>query len=48
MQSVCADSRVAHGDLPADAVVQGMVLAELGAGPTVPLDAGDCARLRAG
>ena len=48
VQSVCADSRVAHGDLPADAVVQGMVLAELAAGPPVALDAGNCTRLRAG
>ena len=44
----CADSRVAHGDLPSDGLVQGIVLAELAAGPPVPLDAGDCTRLRAG
>ena len=48
VQSVCADSRVAHGDLPSDGLVQGIVLAELAAGPPVPLDAGDCTRLRAG
>ena len=48
VQSVCADSRVAHGDLPADALVQGMVLAELAAGPAVELGSADCARLRAG
>jgi triacylglycerol lipase len=47
VQSVCADSRVAHGDLPSDPLVQAMVLAELAAGPPVPLDAGDCTRLRA-
>ena len=48
VQSVCADSRVAHGDLPADALVQGMVLAELAAGRAVELGSADCARLRAG
>ena len=48
VQSVCADSRVAHGQLPTDAVVQGIVLAELAAGPPVQLGPGDCARLRQG
>jgi triacylglycerol esterase/lipase EstA (alpha/beta hydrolase family) len=48
VQSVCADSRVAHGQLPADPVVQGIVLAQLAAGPPVPLTAADCARLRQG
>jgi pimeloyl-ACP methyl ester carboxylesterase len=48
VQSVCADSRVAHGQLPADAVVQGIVLAELAAGPPVQLGPADCAGLRAG
>ena len=48
VQDVCADSRVAHGQLPADPLVQGIVLAELAAGPPVQLDAGDCARLRQG
>ncbi|SDX94600.1 Triacylglycerol esterase/lipase EstA, alpha/beta hydrolase fold [Modestobacter sp. DSM 44400] len=46
VQSVCADSRVAHGQLPADPVVQGIVLAELAAGPPVELGPADCARLR--
>lgn len=48
VQDVCADSRVAHGQLPSDPLVQGIVLAELAAGPPVALDAGDCARLRQG
>jgi hypothetical protein len=48
VQSVCADSRVAHGQLPGDAVVQGIVLAELSAGRPVPLGPADCTRLRAG
>jgi triacylglycerol lipase len=48
VQSVCADSTVAHGQLPTDAVVQGIVLAELAAGPPVQLGPDDCARLRQG
>jgi triacylglycerol esterase/lipase EstA (alpha/beta hydrolase family) len=48
VQDVCADSRVAHGQLPSDPLVQGIVLAELAAGPPVELGAGDCARLRQG
>jgi triacylglycerol lipase len=48
VQDVCADSRVGHGQLPSDALVQGIVLAELAAGPPVELGAGDCARLRQG
>ena len=48
VQSVCADSRVTHGQLPSDALVQGMVLAELAPGDPVPLGAADCARLRQG
>jgi triacylglycerol lipase len=48
VQDVCADSRVAHGQLPSDGLVQGIVLAELAAGPPVELDAGDCSRLRQG
>jgi triacylglycerol lipase len=48
VQSVCADSRVAHGQLTTDPLVQEIVLAELAAGPPVELGAGDCARLRAG
>jgi triacylglycerol esterase/lipase EstA (alpha/beta hydrolase family) len=48
VQSVCADSQVGHGQLPADPVVQGIVLAELAAGPPVELTPADCARLRQG
>ena len=48
VQSVCADSRVGHGQLPTDPLVQGIVLAELAAGPPVQLTAADCARLRQG
>jgi triacylglycerol lipase len=48
VQSVCADSRVTHGQLPTDPLVQAMVLAELAAGDPVPLGAADCARLRQG
>jgi triacylglycerol lipase len=45
VQSVCADSRVQHGDLPRDRLVQQMVLAELTAGEPVQLGPADCARL---
>ena len=48
VQSVCADSQVAHGQLPSDPVVQGIVLAELAAGPPVQLGPADCTRLRQG
>ncbi|MBJ7452161.1 MAG: alpha/beta fold hydrolase [Blastococcus sp.] len=45
VQSVCADSRVQHGDLPRDRLVQQMVLAELAAGDPVQLGPADCGRL---
>jgi triacylglycerol lipase len=45
VQSVCAQARIGHGDLPRDPLVQAMVLAQLGPGEPVPLDADDCARL---
>jgi triacylglycerol esterase/lipase EstA (alpha/beta hydrolase family) len=48
VQSVCADSQVAHGQLPSDPLVQGIVLAELAAGAPAELGAADCARLRDG
>jgi len=48
VQAVCADSRVAHGQLPSDALVQAIVLAELAAGPPAELGSADCARLRQG
>jgi triacylglycerol esterase/lipase EstA (alpha/beta hydrolase family) len=45
VQSVCAQSRVGHGQLPTDPLVQQIVLAELAPGDPVSLDAADCARL---
>lgn len=45
VQSVCASAQVSHTRLPADRVVEGMVTAELAAGPPVPLSAADCASL---
>ena len=45
VQSVCAASTVNHSGLPADHLVDAMVLAEIGAGPTVALTSADCARL---
>jgi triacylglycerol esterase/lipase EstA (alpha/beta hydrolase family) len=45
VQSVCADVRVGHGDLPRSPLVQQMVLAELAAGDPVELGPADCARL---
>ena len=48
VQSVCADSQVTHGQLPTDALVQAIVLAELAAGDPVELTAADCGRLRRG
>jgi triacylglycerol lipase len=45
VQSVCAQAQVGHGDLPRDAVVVAMVLAQLDPGEPVPMDADDCAAL---
>jgi triacylglycerol lipase len=45
VQSVCAQARIGHGDLPRDPLVQAMVLAQLAPGEPVPLAADDCARL---
>jgi triacylglycerol lipase len=45
VQSVCADARVSHGDLPSDPLVQQMVLAELAAGAPPRLGPQDCPRL---
>jgi triacylglycerol esterase/lipase EstA (alpha/beta hydrolase family) len=45
VQSVCADARVGHGELPRDPLVQQMVVAELAAGEPVDLGPQDCARL---
>jgi triacylglycerol lipase len=47
VQSVCADARLDHSQLPTDRLVQAMVLAALAAAtPTQPTPA-DCPRLRA-
>jgi triacylglycerol lipase len=47
VQSVCADARLDHGQLPTDRLVQSLVLAALApAAPTQPTPA-DCTRLRA-
>ncbi|HEY7048043.1 MAG TPA: alpha/beta hydrolase [Jatrophihabitantaceae bacterium] len=48
VQSVCAGAKVSHSDLPTNPVVDGMVAAELAAGPPVALSAADCARFSAG
>lgn len=48
VQSVCADARVAHSDLPSAPLVQAMVLAQLGAGEPMPMTDADCARLSQG
>jgi triacylglycerol lipase len=45
VQGVCPRSAVQHGQLPADPVVQGIVLAELAATPVVQLSDSDCVRL---
>jgi triacylglycerol lipase len=45
VQGICPQSQVAHGGLPTDPVVQGIVLAELAATPVVSLSTSDCARL---
>jgi triacylglycerol esterase/lipase EstA (alpha/beta hydrolase family) len=45
VQSVCADARMGHGDLPRNPLVQQMVLTELAAGDPVGLGREDCARL---
>lgn len=45
-QSVCADARISHGDLPSAPLVQAMVLAELGSGAPMPMTGTDCSRLQ--
>jgi hypothetical protein len=47
LQDVCADAVVAHGQLPTDPLVTGLVLRALGTGPLVAPEPGDCAALRA-
>jgi hypothetical protein len=48
VQSVCAQARVGHGDLPRDPLVQAMVITELGAGSPPRLGPQDCDRLTLG
>ncbi|TFV59283.1 alpha/beta fold hydrolase [Geodermatophilus sp. DF01-2] len=46
VQSVCADARVPHVDLPRAPLVQAIVLEQLRPGDPIPLGPEDCARLR--
>ena len=48
LDGVCADARPAHGDLPRDPLVTGIVLRALGPAPVAAPVAADCASLRAG
>lgn len=45
VQSVCAGSTVAHGDLPTDLLTGNIVRTELAAGPPQPLGPPDCSAL---
>lgn len=45
VQEVCADSRVGHGQLPGDPLVQAIVLEQLGPKDPLALGTADCARL---
>ena len=45
VQSVCAEARLSHGQLPGSPLVQEMVLLQLGAGDLEDLGPADCARL---
>jgi triacylglycerol lipase len=47
LQSVCPDDQSAHGDLPTDSLVIGLVLRDLGTAPPVTPTAADCSALRA-
>jgi triacylglycerol lipase len=47
LQRVCPDAVVAHGDLPVDPLVTGLVLRALRSGPLAAPAAADCAALRA-
>jgi triacylglycerol lipase len=47
VQTVCPGESVNHTQLPTDSAVEGIVAAELVAGPTVNLGPADCARLKA-
>jgi hypothetical protein len=46
LQDVCQDAVVAHGELPTDPLVTGLVLRALGTGPLAEPAAADCDRLR--
>ncbi|MGY1638022.1 lipase family alpha/beta hydrolase [Geodermatophilus sp. SYSU D00742] len=48
VQSVCADARTGHEELPSDPLVAGLVVEVLGPGELVAPVAADCGRLRAG
>lgn len=45
VQSICPSSRVSHSELPTDATVAGIVLAELAPGVPPSLNTSDCPRL---
>jgi len=47
LQAVCPGAVIAHGQLPADPLVIGIVLRALGAGPLTAPDRGECAALLA-
>jgi pimeloyl-ACP methyl ester carboxylesterase len=47
LQSVCPDEQVAHGGLPTDPLVTGLVLRALGPAPLAAPGAADCSALRA-
>jgi triacylglycerol lipase len=47
VQSVCPDAHVAHGQLPTDPLVTGLVLRGIAAAPPVAPGPADCATLRA-
>ncbi len=47
LQSVCADDRVGHGQLPIDPLAVGLTLTALAAAPIAAPGPTDCARLRA-
>ena len=47
LQAVCPNAVIAHGELPTDPLVIGIVLSELGPGPLTTPHAADCSMLRA-
>jgi triacylglycerol esterase/lipase EstA (alpha/beta hydrolase family) len=47
VQSICPDARVAHGQLPTDPLVTGLVLRAIGTARMATPDPADCAALRA-